>query len=360
MTMRLAPPLFALTLLAACQNGTPPNDLGRASYEEVLADGNTFTCSTCHAIREPEADGLTRPGHPLGDATRRPTYKDGSLTEMRDAVNTCVTQWMNGDPWSASDPRWTALHAYLDGFATAPTAPAVDIQITPPPDDLTGGDPSVGRTLFNGRCIVCHGADAVGTERAPALLGNALEAEYVARRVRTSGRMDSTTYPGLTGGIMPFWGADRLSDDQLRDIIAYVVMRSTAEPTADAGMGDAGVPTDAGPSGCPSSHPSVGQTASLSTNSHGTTGTARIVDDCTIVVEGFSYDGGGIDVRFYGGTAGNYTRGFPISDDLLRAGGYDGESLMLRLPLGRTLDDLDGISLWCVAAGVSFGDGIFM
>ena len=68
----------------------------------------------------------------------------------------------------------------------------------------------------------------------------------------------------------------------------------------------------------------------------------------------------GIDVRFYGGLGGAFNRGFAISDDLLRSGGYSGETLTLTIPAGHSLDEMDGISLWCVAAGISFGEGQFM
>jgi len=357
--------LVTAAVFAGCGDDPVTDDLtmGEAVYRERLDDGNTFTCETCHALSEPASDGFVRPGHPIGDATRRSSYKDGSITELREAVNTCVTEWMNGDALSETDPRWTALYAFLDAQATTPDAPAVDIQITPPPADVSGGDADAGRTIFNSRCVVCHGADAVGTERAPALTFAPLDADYIAARVRTSGRTDSPTYDGLTGGVMPFWGLDRLSDDELRDVVAYVVARSMEMPPPDAGMGDTATgdtgTVDTGPSGCTSTHARVGQTATISTLFHRTMGTARIVDDCTIVVEGFGYDGTGIDVRFYGGLGGDYGGGFAISDDLIRAGGYDGETLTLTLPGGRTLDEMDGLSLWCVAAGVSFGDGQF-
>ena len=43
-----------------------------------------------------------------------------------------------------------------------------------------------------------------------------------------------------------------------------------------------------------------------------------------------------------------------------RAGGYDGtETVYAQLPVGLTLDDLDGISVWCVPVASSFGDGLF-
>jgi cytochrome c len=361
--------LFCVTTIVnGCGDDPPPEgsvEAGEAVYREPLEDGNTFACATCHALSEPADDGFVRPGHPIGDAVARSSYKDGTITELRQAVNSCVTEWMNGDPWTETDPRWTSLLAFLEAQAPSGSASNVDIQIGSPPADLSGGDATNGRMLFNTRCVVCHGEDAVGTERAPGLIFSPLDGEYVAERVRHSGRVDSPTYDGLTGGIMPFWGTDRLSDAELLDVVAYVEERSREmmlpdASTPDATMtGDGGTP-DTGPSGCDSTHPRVGQTASLVTRFHGTTGTATIVDDCTIVVEDFGYDGTGIDVRFYGGLGGDYDSGFAISDDLLRVGGYSGETLTLTLPAGRTLDEMDGISLWCVAAGVSFGDGLFM
>ncbi|MBT8469242.1 MAG: DM13 domain-containing protein, partial [Deltaproteobacteria bacterium] len=86
-----------------------------------------------------------------------------------------------------------------------------------------------------------------------------------------------------------------------------------------------------------------------------------IIDDCTVRVDDFVYDGTGIDVRFYGGLGGDYSGGFSMSEeDLRRIGGYDGsEPVYAQLPEDRTFDDLDGISVWCVPVSASFGDGLF-
>ena len=47
-------------------------------------------------------------------------------------------------------------------------------------------------------------------------------------------------------------------------------------------------------------------------------------------------------------------------EDLRRPEGYDGtETVYAQLPEGLTLDDLDGISVWCVPVAASFGDGLF-
>lgn len=340
-------------IAAGCSGGGAD---GVSLYSQPLSGGNTFACSTCHALEEPAADGIRRPGHQIGDAAHRPSYKNGQLTSLLDAVNTCLTEWMAAPPWSEGDADWKTLRDYLEAAAPDGEAPAIAIDIADVPEQLGGGDIETGQQLFNGSCIGCHGQDAAGTERAPPLVGSLLDADYIAERVRRSGLADSPTYPGLTGGRMPFWGGDRLSDDELVDIVAFVLSN---EPDTPGGPDAGPSGPDAGPSNCGATHARVGQTADFETFYHGVMGTATIVDDCTIRIEMFEYDGTGIDVRIYGGQGGNFTAGFAMSDDLLRPGGYNGETLTATVPAGRSLDDLDGISVWCVDVSISFGTATF-
>jgi hypothetical protein len=114
---------------------------------------------------------------------------------------------------------------------------------------------------------------------------------------------------------------------------------------------------------CPQTHPRVGQTTTLTYHAHNVAGDVCIVDDCTVLFRNFSYNGGGIDVRVYGASCTDascdYNNGFAMTDDLLGMT-YDGTgTLVATVPAGKTLDDVDGVSIWCVAARVSFGDGQF-
>ena len=349
--MKLASLSIAIiVVLPAC--GSESATDGERLYSQPLVDGNTFACSTCHALDEPAADGITRPGHPIGDATRRPSFKNGALTDILDAVNTCRRDWMGAPAWTDGDPEWLALFEFLDLQATVELAPALSFTVRTPPANLAGGDAMRGQDTFNSRCVVCHGVDAVGTERAPPLVGELLEVDYIATRVRTSGNAQSAVYPGLTGGVMPFWSEDRLSDGQLIDLVAFI---ETNDPRGGNTGGQGGDLRE-----CDATHAKVGQAAQLSTFAHGVSGTATIIDDCTIEVTSFNFDGNGIDVRFYGGVGGNYRAGFSMSEeDLRRDAGYSNETVYAQLPVDRTLDDLDGISVWCVPAGANFGDGQF-
>jgi len=348
--------LGAMTLAWVGCSDDPAAVDGATLYSQPLASGNSFACATCHALTEPAANGIRRPGHQIGDATKRTSYKNGQFTKMIDAVNTCLVEWMAAPAWTEDDERWQALHAYLDGQAPAGTADNVTIQIVEPPADLTGGDINAGQAFFNSACIGCHGMDAAGTQRAPILMGSLLEADYIAERVRKSGLETSTTYPNLNGGRMPFWGADRISDDELRDVVAFVMSNEPVPSSPDAGTG--GNP-DAGPSNCGSTHPRVGQTAEFSTLFHGVSGTATITDDCTITITMFNYDGTGIDVRIYGGKTAGFLDGFAMTGDLLLPGGYNNATLVAKVPPLYTLDHLDRISVWCVTVGADFGNARF-
>jgi mono/diheme cytochrome c family protein len=356
--------LVMLTTACGSSDGEQPAGAdGQALYETRHDDGNTFACSTCHALAEPTADGITRPGHPIGDAALRASYKNGQLTRFIDAVNACRQDWLFAPAFEESDPRWTALEGYLRGVAEAAggpaEAPALSFDIVDPPTDIMGGDHTVGETTFNTSCVVCHGQSAVGTERAPAIAGTMLDGDFVALKIRRSGNAKSAIYPDLTPGRMPFWAADRLSDGQLRDIIAFLAMSEPAIEIED-NTGDQRIDLSQANAqeGCAMSHVLVGQTLSFSTRAHAVAGSATVIDDCTLHLDDFSFDGGGIDVRVLGGSGGNYANGASLTVNMV-GNAFTGGAALIRLPTGVSLDQFDGLSVWCVPVGFSFGDGQF-
>ena len=348
--------LGLLGTLSACgpeRSDAPPS--GRSVFNEPLPNGNTFACSTCHALSEPADDGFRRPGHPFTGVLNRSNYKNGRLETFLEAANSCRDDWMGlQEPWGLDNAAYLALKAYLD-LETSISGPEISFTIKDISDiNLTAtGNPDTGQTLFNQTCAICHARDAVGSDRALALIGSRLSLQEITERVRTSGPQQSTSYAGLTGGRMPFWSAERLTDKELADIAAFVLAN---DPTPAASTTE--TPTQTRRRRCAPSHERVGKTAVLSGRRR-INGTATIVDDCTIRIDNFDFDGGGIDVRIYGGLNGNYDDGFAMGENLVRSTGYFGETLTVQLPPGRTLDEVDGISVWCIPIEVSFGEGTF-
>ena len=109
----------------------------------------------------------------------------------------------------------------------------------------------------------------------------------------------------------------------------------------------------------PLAPPQVGWVADLNTRQHGVTGRVTVTSASTFSVTNFRYDGGGLsDVRFYAGQQDRYAAGFAFGPQLAGAPAT-GTTLTLQLPAGRTLADLDGVSVWCVQAAVSFADARF-
>ena len=105
----------------------------------------------------------------------------------------------------------------------------------------------------------------------------------------------------------------------------------------------------------------TGFQAQFQTFSHNVRGTVTIVDEDTLSFENFSYDGGGFSVFFYLGANASeaaFAQGLPFGPQLVGTT-HNGSSFTLDLPSGVTMDAFNGISVWCVPAGFSFGSGAF-
>ncbi len=110
--------------------------------------------------------------------------------------------------------------------------------------------------------------------------------------------------------------------------------------------------------------PKIGWRAELNRLYHNVGGTVTIVDDDTLRFDEFTYDGQGLDVRFYLGATdsqASFISGIPIGPQLLGMA-YDGSQspLVIDLPSGQTLEGWHAISVWCVDVAVNFGSGAFV
>lgn len=111
---------------------------------------------------------------------------------------------------------------------------------------------------------------------------------------------------------------------------------------------------------CEKTHSMVGYSGFFETFNHNVAGKATIIDDCTIEITQFDYDGGGPAVYFYGAIdhvydgIGAFAIGEKINGQI-----YDNADITLKLPQKNTLDDLTGLSIWCVDFNANFGQMTF-
>lgn len=119
--------------------------------------------------------------------------------------------------------------------------------------------------------------------------------------------------------------------------------------------------TEQGPVEITSTNPLIGTTAEFSNFSHNIGGTLTIIDDRTLEITNFTYDGGGPSVFFYLGTDGAYSpsNGGVLVGTRLNGAAFNGETVRIDLPSNITLDDFNGVSVWCDIFFINFGDAQF-
>ena len=99
--------------------------------------------------------------------------------------------------------------------------------------------------------------------------------------------------------------------------------------------------------------------AVLTPGEYDSRGIARIIDERTIQIDQFTYDGTAPAVYFYLGetnTQEDFENGIPIGPLL---GAYDNETVVVQLDEGETLDGWGAISVWCVTFDVNFTSAAF-
>ena len=111
---------------------------------------------------------------------------------------------------------------------------------------------------------------------------------------------------------------------------------------------------------CAKTHSKVGYNGFFDSRAHNVSGRAEFIDNCTIKITEFNYDGGGPEVYFYGAIDDKYAESdaFAIGQKI-NGIVYNNDEIILRIPNGKTLDDITGISVWCSDFNANFGQVTF-
>jgi hypothetical protein len=82
-----------------------------------------------------------------------------------------------------------------------------------------------------------------------------------------------------------------------------------------------------------------------------------MVNNCTLRVDHFNYDGKGVDVRFGFADNARFKKFKALTKGLHGKGAFANASMTLKLEHGMSLDQVKFVSFWCVAFRTSFADG---
>ncbi len=336
---------------------------GMEVFEKPDPLGNHFACGTCHEMVPDAESSYILPGHSLVNALRRPTYKAGQLTKFIDAANVCRVDWMTTTVWQDESPQFKDLVAFMESLSPPGPAPALNYEINCSPQPGPAGDGTAGCKLFNRSCFVCHSTGGVGSDLAPSLVDLNVEdlnkPDYIRGRIRRSGPSvvdnPDVVYSCLLGQmVMPFWAKDKLSDQDVENLIAFVGLARKAASE--------GKPTFECPDDPPDPNGNVLRRGTLIGRQHGVMGTVEELDTKKLRFTMFHYDGGGIVVKTWLFNQGNVRGGVAIGNELRRPTPYVDETVVVEI-LPEHYDatgklKYDSVSVWCTAARVSFGDAL--
>ncbi|MBK9263183.1 MAG: c-type cytochrome [Polyangiaceae bacterium] len=213
-------------------------DHGAALFRDPMASGtkfNAYACSTCHEAEAGDGGDAILPGAPLAGATIRPSYWGGQQLDLLTAINDCLYYFMlSSAPWTTEDVKARAMYAWLESLPVESNADE-PVPFTPVYElvDAPAGDAARGADLYRRACGSCHGAAKTGanriTERAPILPDQTLAEhppdQYTPqqRRIVFVQKVRHGTFVGY-GGTMPPFSREKLSDQDLGDILTFFAL----------------------------------------------------------------------------------------------------------------------------------------
>jgi thiosulfate dehydrogenase len=200
-----------------------------ASTSVSPAKSNVFACATCHDVTP--TSSKVRPGYTLFDSAVRASWWGGFETTLLDAINACVTNFMEegGQPLAATDDKARALYAYLQSISPDGDASALPLTVVKNIVDIPSGDAASGQQVWQSACATCHGDPHTGNGRLGSNVSLVPDDSIAAHGTdpKTGARpvvIEKVRHGKFfnVGGVMALFSVEALSDDQLGQVLGYL------------------------------------------------------------------------------------------------------------------------------------------
>lgn len=183
--------------------------------------GNALNCANCHL------DGGLNPNAAsfVGISTLYPQYREraGRQMTLADRINECFERSMNGKSLPSDSVKLTAIVAYIEWLSeNMPPGSAVPWRGIPRLTSTHQPDPLNGKTVFEKKCVFCHGSDGQGTMAGPPVWG--LRSYNIGAEMARAGVAAAFIKANMPRG----WGWT-VTDDEAVDVATYI----NAQPRPD-------------------------------------------------------------------------------------------------------------------------------
>ena len=176
--------------------------------------GNALNCANCHL------DGGLNPNAAsfVGISTLYPQYREraGRQMTLAERINECFERSMNGKPLPSDSVKLTAIVAYIEWLSeNMPPGSAVPWRGIPPLTSTHQPDPLNGKTVFEKKCVFCHGSDGQGTMAGPPVWGP--RSYNIGAEMAQAGVAAAFIKANMPRG----WGWT-VTDDEAIDVATYI------------------------------------------------------------------------------------------------------------------------------------------
>ena len=205
---------------------TIPGDLGgeqiRLGYKMVVDTqvygkryvGNALNCTNCHldAGLNPNAASF------VGISLLYPRYHEraGRQVFLADRINECFERNMNGKSLPPDSVKLTGIVAYIEWLSqNMPAGSAVPWRGIPRLASAHQPDPLNGKTVYEQKCVFCHGSEGQGTMTGPPVWGPR------SYNIGADMARISVAASFIKANMPRGWGWT-VTDDEAFDVAAYV------------------------------------------------------------------------------------------------------------------------------------------